>query len=151
MGRFYEELEVGQRYDTPRRIIGEADIKTFTELTADHNPLHVDDAFAAEWGFGGRIAHGPMIVGIAFGLMSRIDFMDGTVLGLLDIGWTFKGPVRPGDEIGVILRVTGKRMTRKPDRGVVDLEIDVTNQRGELVQAGIAKAMIRREQMQDNS
>lgn len=144
MGRFYEELEVGRRYETPTRTITEADIKVFTELTADRNPLHVDDAFAAEWGFGGRIAHGPMIVGIAFGLMSRIDFMDGTVLGLLDIGWSFKGPVRPGDEIGVILRVAGKRMTRKPDRGVVDLAIDVTNQRGELVQAGTAKAMIRR-------
>ena len=146
MGYFYDELEAGQRYETARRTITAADIATFTMLTDDHNPLHVDDAFAAQWGFGGRIAHGPMIVGIAFGLMSRIDFMDGTVLGLLDIGWRFQGPVRPGDEIHVVLTVTGKRMTKKPDRGVVEMTIDVVNQRGDVVQAGSAKAMFRKQQ-----
>lgn len=150
MGRYFEELEAGQRYEAPRRTITAHDIAAFTELTEDRNPLHVDDAFAAEWGFGGRIAHGPMIIGIAFGLMSRIDFMDGTVLGLLDIGWSFKGPVRPGDTIGVVLHVTGKRMTKKPDRGVVEVAIDVVNQRGELVQAGTAKVMIRRKNPQAN-
>jgi len=65
------------------------------------------------------------------------------VLGLLDIGWSFKAPVRPGDTIGVVVRVVGKRMTKKPDRGVVELELDVINQRGDLVQAGKAKVMIR--------
>ena len=151
MGHFYEEFEVGQRYETPSRAITAADVDAFVTMTEDVNPLHVDDAFAAEWGFGGRIAHGPMIVGIAFGLMSRIDFMDGTVLGLLDIGWSFKAAVRPGDTISVIVRVTGKRMTRKPDRGVVDVAIDVVNQHGTLVQAGTAKAMIRRKNPQDNA
>jgi acyl dehydratase len=68
---------------------------------------------------------------------------------LLDIGWSFKAPVRPGDTIGVVVRVIGKRMTRKPDRGVVELELDVINQRGELVQAGTAKVMIRRKNPQE--
>jgi len=143
MGRSYEEFEAGQRYETPRRTVIEADISQFAGLTADFNPLHMDEVFASQSDFGGRITHGPMIVGMAFGLVSRIDLIDGTVLGLLDIGWSFKAPVRPGDTIGVIVRVIGKRMTRKPDRGVVELELDVINQHGDLVQAGKAKVMIR--------
>ena len=143
MGRYYEEFEVGQRYETPRRTVIEADISQFAGLTADFNPLHMDEVFAAQSDFGGRITHGPMIVGMAFGLVSRIDLIDGTVLGLLDIGWSFKAPVRPGDTIGVVVRVIGKRITKKPDRGVVELELDVINQRGDLVQTGKAKVMIR--------
>jgi len=149
MGRTYEEFEAGQRYETPRRTVIEADISLFAGLTADFNPLHMDEVFAAHSDFGGRITHGPMIVGMAFGLVSRIDLFDGTVLGLLDIGWSFKAPVRPGDTIGVVVRVIGKRMTRKPDRGVVELELDVINQRGDLVQAGKAKVMIRRRNAQE--
>ena len=151
MGRYYEEFEAGQRYETPCRTVVEADISQFAGLTADFNPLHMDEVFAAKSDFGGRITHGPMIVGMAFGLVSRINLIDGTVLGLLDIGWSFKAPVRPGDTIGVVVRVTGKRMTRKPDRGVVELELDVINQHGDLVQVGQAKVMIRRKNAQETA
>jgi acyl dehydratase len=151
MGRYYEEFEAGQRYETPRRTVIEADISQFAGLTADFNPLHMDEVFAAQSDFGGRITHGPMIVGMAFGLVSRIDLIDGTVLGLLDIGWSFKAPVRPGDTIGVVVRVVGKRMTKKPDRGVVELELDVINQHGDVVQVGKAKVMIRRNNTQETA
>jgi acyl dehydratase len=143
MGRYYEELEVGQRFETPRRTIIAADISTFAGLTADFNPLHMDEIFAAESDFGGRITHGPMIVGMAFGLASRADLMDGTVLGLLEIAWKFMRPVRPGDTISVIVDVTEKRMTRRPDRGVVGLMLDVRNQDNETVQLGNAKVLVR--------
>ena len=143
MGRYYEEFEIGQRYETPRRTVIAADISTFAGLTADFNPLHMDDVFAAESDFGGRIAHGPMIVGMAFGLASRAGLLDGTVMGLLDIAWKFMMPVRPGDTISVVVNVTDKRMTKRPDRGVVEVGLDVHNQRGEVVQIGTAKVLVR--------
>jgi len=62
----------------------------------------MDDLFAAESGFKGRIAHGPMIVGMAFGLASRADVMDGTILALLEIGGSSSKPVHPGDTISAI-------------------------------------------------
>jgi acyl dehydratase len=143
MGRYYEEFEIGQRFETPRRTVIDADISTFAGLTADFNPLHMDEVFAAESDFKGRITHGPMIVGMAFGLASRADLMDGTVMGLLDISWKFMKPVRPGDTISVLVTVLEKRPTRKPDRGVVTLQLDVRNQRDETVQTGVANGLVR--------
>ena len=143
MGRYYEEFEVGQRFETPRRTVIDADISVFAGLTADFNPLHMDELFAAESDFKGRITHGPMIVGMAFGLASRADLMDGTVLGLLDLSWKFMKPVRPGDTISVVVTVLEKRLTKKPDRGVVTLQLDVRNQRDETVQVGVANGLIR--------
>jgi acyl dehydratase len=144
MGRTYEEFEVGQRFETGRRTVIEADISSFAGLAADYNPLHMDDVFAAQSDFKGRIAHGPMIVGMAFGLASRADLMDGTVLALLEIGWKFVKPVRPGDTISAVFKVLDKRETRTPDRGVVTLQIDVLNQHGDVAQTGTAKTLIRR-------
>jgi acyl dehydratase len=144
MGRSYEEFEVGQRFETPRRTVIEADISSFAGLTADFNPVHMDEVFAADSDFKGRIAHGPMIVGMAFGLASRADVMDGTVLALLEIGWKFVRPVRPGDTISAVFTVLVKRPTSKPDRGVVTLQIEVLNQHGEIAQTGTAKTLIRR-------
>jgi acyl dehydratase len=100
--------------------------------------------FAIQSGFPGRITHGPMIVGMAFGLASRADVMDGTVLALLEIGWKFVKPVRPGDTISAVFTVLDKRETRVPDRGVVTLQIEVLNQHGDVVQTGTAKTLIRR-------
>ena len=144
MGRTYEEFEIDQRFETPRRAVNEADIDSFASLTADFNPVHMDEAFAAQSGFAGRITHGPMIVGMAFGLASRADVMDGTVLALLEIGWKFAKPVRPGDTISAVFTVLEKRPTRTPDRGVVTLQIELLNQHGEIAQTGTAKTLIRR-------
>jgi acyl dehydratase len=146
MSHFYEELDIGLRIETPRRTVIDADIATFAGLTADFNPLHMDELFAAQSDFKGRITHGPMIVGMAFGLASRANLMDGTVLGLLEIAWKFMKPVRPGDTISAVVTVLDKRLTKKPDRGVVTLQLDVLNQHGETVQVGTAKALVRRKE-----
>lgn len=144
MGRYYEELEIGQRFETPRRTVIDADISTFAGLTGDFNPLHMDELFATESDFKGRITHGPMVVGMAFGLASRAGLMDGTVLGLLDIAWKFMAPVRPGDTISAVVTIKDKRPTKKTDRGVVTLQLDVLNQRGETAQIGTAKVLVRK-------
>jgi acyl dehydratase len=144
VGRYFEEFEIGQRFETPRRTILDADIASFAGLTADFNPLHMDEVFAQENDFKGRIAHGPMLVGMAFGLGARAGLFDGTVLGLLDISWKFMKPVRPGDTVSALLTVLEKRPTRKADRGVVTIQLDVMTQRGEATQVGVAKFLVRK-------
>jgi len=143
MAIFFEDMVVGQTYTSPRRTISETDIVQFAGLTGDYNPLHTDDIFAAASGFGQRIAHGPMLVGMAFGLLSRVGLLDGTALALLEITWTFQAAVKPQDTIHVQATVADARLSRKKDRGVIQLNVEIVNQHGKPVQAGQAKVLVK--------
>ena len=144
MGRMFHEFEIGQRFITPGRTITEADIGAFAGLTGGYNPVHTDEVFAAASDFGSRIAHGPMGIGIAFGLASRLDLIDGTVVALLGVTWDFKAPMRPGDTIRALIAVTGKRPVKNPSLGLVELAIELTSQTDEILQSGSARLLIRK-------
>ena len=151
MGRVFGEFEVGQRYLTPGRTITEGDVGTFAGLTGDYNPVHTDEEFAANTDFGGRIAHGPLGIGVAFGLAARLDLIDGTVVALLGVTWDFKAPVRSGDTIHALIEVAGKRSVRDPERGIVELAITLINQDGTIAQTGSARLLMRRTRPTDAS
>jgi acyl dehydratase len=144
MGRVFDEFEIGQRFVTPGRTITEADIGAFAGLTGDYNPVHTDETFAARSDFGSRIAHGPMGIGIAFGLASRLDLIDGTVVALLGVNWDFKAPMRPGDTIRALIGVAGKRPVKNPALGLIELAIELVSQRDELLQSGSARLLLRK-------
>ncbi len=146
MGKLYDEFTPGRSWTTPGRTVTEADIIGFAGLTGDYNPLHVDEVFAAATGFGGRIAHGPMGIGMAFGLASRLDLIDGTAVALLGVQWDFRGPVRAGDTLHAAITVREARPTRRSDQGVVTLAFTILNQREETVQDGVARLLMRRTQ-----
>ncbi|WP_081686730.1 MaoC family dehydratase [Chitinilyticum litopenaei] len=57
MGIYYEDLSVGLMAEY-RKTITETDVVLFAGLTGDNNPMHIDEEFAAETRFGGRIIHG---------------------------------------------------------------------------------------------
>src|SRR5262249_52322755 len=119
MGRLFGEFKIGQRFETPSRTITEADIVAFSGLTGDYNPVHTDEVFAAATDFGGRVAHGPMGIGIAFGLASRLDLIDGTVIALLGVTWNFKAPMRPGHTIRALIDVVETRDVSRADHGLL--------------------------------
>lgn len=144
MGRVFAEFEVGQRFVTPGRTITESDVAAFAGLTGDYNPVHTDEEFAKATEFGGRIAHGPLGIGMAFGLASRLDLIDGTVVALLGVTWDFCAPTRAGDTIRAEIVVRGKRQVKNPDHGLVELEMKLVNQSGVIAQAGTARLLMRR-------
>ena len=144
MGRVFDEFAVGQRFVTPGRTITESDIVAFAGLTGDFNPVHTDADFAAATEFGGLVAHGPMGIGIAFGLAARLDLIDGTVVALLGVTWDFHAPVRPGDTIRAVIDVTETRPVTHPDRGLVAVAVAIVGAGGKVVQTGSARLLMRR-------
>lgn len=142
MGRYYEDLEMGEEFLTPGRTITEADVVTYAGFSGDYNPLHTDEEFARTTVFGRRILHGPAAFCIATGLVARLGLVDGTAIAFLGMTWDLKAPIFIGDTIRVRERVLEKRPTRKPGRGIVTFEVEILNQRGEVVQSGQWKVML---------
>ncbi|MGE0740937.1 MAG: MaoC family dehydratase [Hyphomonadaceae bacterium] len=55
--RYFEDVSVGMRETFSKRVTS-ADVVGFADISGDHNPIHLDDAYAATTPFGCRIAHG---------------------------------------------------------------------------------------------
>ncbi len=142
---YFEDVEVGFRFETQRRTVTEADLVAFSRVSGDFNPLHTDASFAAGAIYGERIAHGALVLSIATGLRQRTGLFDGTLMGLLEIrSWRFVAPVRIGDTIRVVNEVKELRPASKPDRGVMVQAVAVVNQHDAVVSEGELVLLLRR-------
>jgi acyl dehydratase len=144
MGLFFEEFEQGKEYVTRARTITEADVVGFAGLSGDFNPLHTDAEFMKASQFGERIAHGMLAASIGTGLSSQMGWFEGTTIALMEVLFRFKGPVKFGDTIRLVMKVRDKKETSKADRGVLIMEANVLNQRDETVIEGQWTTMMRR-------
>jgi acyl dehydratase len=142
--QYFEDIQVGDEYLSPGRTVTEADIVAFAGLSGDFNVLHTDAEYMRTSIFGERIAHGLLGLAIQSGLGSRAMPRPYATLAFLGLRWRFKAPIKIGDTIKVRLKVTDRRETSKPDRGIVVVERSVLNQRGELVQEGETEIMVER-------
>ena len=142
--RYFDEIEVGEEYESPGRTVTETDIVIFAGLSGDYNVLHTDAEFMKQSIFGERIAHGLLCLAIQSGLLTR-GMQTYATLAFVGLRWKFKGPIKIGDTIRVRAKVTGKKETSKPDRGIVTLDRQVVNQRGEVVQEGETDLMVERQ------
>lgn len=140
---WFEDFEAGQELATAGRTVTEADIVAFAGLSGDFNPLHVDAEYARGTPFGERIAHGVLGLAMATGLAWQTGFMAASVEAFLSLEWKFRAPVRIGDTVHAVLRVSGTRPMGDAG-GLVMLEVSVLNQRGETVQRGQWTILVKR-------
>ena len=144
-GLYWEEWEIGQEFVSPGRTVTEADIVMYAGLSGDYNPLHINEEYAKQTQFGGRIAHGPLVYGIAAGLIFQLHLYDDTLIAFLGFdSLKFTKPVKPGDTIHARIKVLEKRETSNPERGVMKRELKVLNQRGEVVQEALQAFLLKR-------
>ena len=87
----FEELAVGQNASRERTIT-EADIVAFADVCRDHNPVHLDAAYAATTIFKERIAHGMLSAGIMSGLFGEVLPGPGAIYVAQSL--KFKAPVK---------------------------------------------------------
>jgi acyl dehydratase len=145
VGLFWEEWTVDAEFRTAARTVTETDVVMFAGLSGDYNPLHTDEEFCKKTDFGTRIAHGPLIYSIAAGLLFQLHLYDDTLIAFLGFdSLRFTKPVKIGDTIHAKVKVLEKRETSRPDRGVMKRQLQVMNQRGEVVQEGIQAFLLKR-------
>jgi acyl dehydratase len=144
-GLYWEEWEVDAEFVSPARTVTEADIVAFAGLSGDYNPLHVNEEYCKTTIFGTRIAHGPLVYAIAAGLLFQLHLYDDTLIAFLGFeNLKFTKPVKPGDTIHARIKVVDRLETSHPERGVMKRQLQVVNQRGEVVQEGIQSFLLKR-------
>lgn len=140
--KYGDDFNVGDLYRTGSITVTEAHLVAWAGLTMDFYPLHMDKEYAAKTEFGERLAHGPLIFGLAVGLVSIAGFGgDAAVAWLGADNMKMLAPVKIGDTITVEVEVMDKKPTRRPERGVQTWRYTVKNQRAESVMAFDYKLM----------
>lgn len=128
----FGEIEPGYGVRTAARTVTLEDIEHFAHFTGDTFYAHMDEEAASKSPiFGGRVAHGYLILSFAAGLF--VDPAPGPVLANYGLeGLRFVKPLKPGDSMKAVLTARSKSQ-RMPDMGEVRWHVDVTNQHDELV------------------
>jgi acyl dehydratase len=146
----FDELAVGDEWESPARTVTEADVAQFAALTGDFNPLHMDHEAARAGPFGRPIAHGLLSLSFAAGLTSAAPRVD-TLAFLGILGWTFHKPVFFGDTIRVLSRIEALEPRSRGRRGIVTWRRRIVNQSGEIVQEGQTQTLVRSRPAQDSA
>lgn len=134
----YDALEVGQTASYSKTV-SERDVQLFAEVSGDHNPVHLDAAYAAETMFKERIAHG-MFSGALISAAVACELPGpGTIY--LGQSMRFTAPVKLGDTLTVRLEVLEKLPKFR-----VRMATRVFNQNDELVVDGEAEILAPRKQ-----
>ena len=140
-GKYFDELNVGDERLTPRVTVTEGHILAYAGVSGDFSPLHMDEEYARSTHYGQRVAHGLMGLSLTDGLkVQSAFFQDGIALGWT---WRFKQPIRIGDTLQLSFRIIDKRVSKsRPELGIVNIAMQLLNQRGEVVQEGEHQLMV---------
>jgi acyl dehydratase len=129
------KINIGDSFSTVREVTDEL-VRAFAEVSGDHNPIHLDDVFAAKTRFGKRIAHG-MLSGAFVSAVLGNEFSERRIVYLSQT-MRFVAPVFIGDTITTTATVAHIR----EDKPIVTLETTCTNQTGQTTLTGGSVVMM---------
>lgn len=143
--RYFEDFKTGDVFELGSRSVTKEEILDFARQF-DPQPFHIDEERAKDSIYGGLIASGWHTASMAMRLLADEILVDAAGMGspgLDELRWP--KPVRPGDTLSARMEVLSSRASEsKPDRGVVNSRIEVSNQKGETVLTWKAIGMYRR-------
>jgi len=105
-----EDIEIGMTRHL-RKVVTDTDIEMFAQVSTDHNPVHLDDDYARDTIFEGRIAHGMLTAGLISAVIGEQLPGHGTIY--LGQSLKFLGPVRPGDMVLAEVTVTDMDIAKR--------------------------------------
>lgn len=135
MHLYFDDVQVGQEWESFGRTVTEADIVNFAGLSGDFNPIHMDHEFCKKTVFRTPIAHGLLVLAIGSGLAMMYPPMRTLAfIGVKD--WKFLDPVHIGDTIRVKAKIINKEERARGRRGVITWFRQILNQHGKSVEEG---------------
>ena len=141
MHLYFDDVAVGQEWESLGRTVTEADIVNFAGLSGDFNPIHLDQEFARSTPFRRPIAHGLLVQAIGSGLGLYAPPM--RTLAILTIReWQFREPVFIGDTVRIRSKVLNKEERGRGRRGIISWQRQLFNQDGKVVQEGVSLTMV---------
>jgi acyl dehydratase len=139
--KYFDDVEIGQEWESPSRTITEADIVNFAGLSGDFNPIHIDHEFAKNTPFRRPIAHGLLGIAIGSGLgLGSPPMRTQAFLAIKE--WHFREPIFIGDTIRIRTKVLEKEVRSRGRRGVITWQRQLINQEGQVVQEGISVTLV---------
>lgn len=130
-----EDLHIGRSAEITR-LVDDAAVRAFAEVSGDYNPLHLDEEYARRTPFRGRIAHGALIASFISGVLGNELPGQGAIFVGMDI--RFQRPVRIGDT--VLAKATVLEVDLKSRMVTMDCVCTVE---GEIAMTAKATVMVR--------
>lgn len=143
-GLYFEDYTQDWTYESEAVPITEASISQFVELHHFHTPTFTDRSYVeSSKEYGARMAPGLHVLCVAEGAVLQAGLTRRRGIFLMELTPKFLKPVFAGQTIAVRVRLSSKRLTSKPDRGVVVTTHEVVNGSGGLVMTYESTRMIR--------
>lgn len=144
--RWWEDFPEGLAFETRGVTVTETHLVNWAQLAGDWLPIHVDHEYASATQFEGPIAHGPLTMALALGLVIQANLFGDAVIAWLGIDeLRAVKAVHVGDTIRVLGCVTEQVKTSKNGRGRVRILYRVHNQRDEIVMTFTAGFLMKRQ------
>lgn len=138
----FDDLRIGDEWESAGRTITETDVVMFAGLSGDFNALHVDHARAERGPFGKPVAHGLLGLAVSSGLGSHAPRVD-TLAFLAILEWRFLRPVAFGDTLRVVATVEAIEPQSRGRRATVTWRRQLLNQNDQVVQEGRTQTLVR--------
>jgi len=139
-GFFWQDLKVGQKFQTFNRTVTESDLVNFISCTGMLEIIFIDAEGAAS-AIGGRPVPAALTYSLIEGFILQ-TMIQGTGMAMLECTQKVLGPVRVNDTIHAVVEVAGVKPTSKGNRAIVDSTITVFNLNDETVLVYTAKRML---------
>jgi len=140
--QYFEDLKIGDTFYVQGRAITEEDLRLFAHISGDHHPIHTDEAYARKTRFGQRIAHGPLGLALAIGMVAQLTQFNKATLAMTDIReWIFLRPVFIGDVLSLEFTILGKRQARDT-AGIVERRLRLVKADGIVAQEGLSSLLM---------
>jgi acyl dehydratase len=139
-GKGYNEIAVGESFSAAITVT-ETHLVLAAGLIGDQHPLHINEQYAQNTRFKGRVLHGVFTAALVGGPVGT--YFAGTGTAYLEHNCRFTHPVRPGDTLTTTWTIAGKSDKPKHGGGLVTLTGVCRNQENEVVVEADAKLLVR--------